>query len=96
MTIYFSLDLIKSLNHIFFYFNRFEEEAGIIPLNSSSFFHFFTLKLESEEFVNGGFDFKSFRVKSLETYFNEYYENRNLNNYDHWISGYCKNEIDIV
>ena len=53
-------------------------------------------KLESEEFVNGGFDFKSFRVKSLETYFNEYYENRNLNNYDHWIYGYCKNETDIV
>ena len=93
ITIYFSLDIIKHQNPTAFYFNRFKEEAGIFPLNASSFFHFISLNTEEGD---GGFDFKSFRVIGLETYFQEYYENKNLSNYNHWLYGYCINETDTI
>ena len=96
VAIYFSLDIIKHQNPTAFYFNGFKEEVGIFPLNASSFFHYISLNSGAEELINGGFDFKSFRVIGLETYFQEYYGNRNLNNYDHWLYGYCINETDTV
>ena len=36
MSIYFSLDLIKRQNPSVFYLNRFIDDAGIFPMNSST------------------------------------------------------------
>ena len=95
--IYFSLDIIKHQNPQAFYFNRFSEDAGIFPLNSSSLFHFISLHSGSGLLANGGFDFKSFRAIGLESYyFQAYKENKNLSKIDHWLYGYCLNETETV
>ena len=68
IAIYFSLDIIQRQNPSVFYFKRFVEDAGTFPFNSSSFFHFLSLKANGE-FRNGGMDLKSFRIIGIETYF---------------------------
>ena len=92
VTIYFSLDIIERENPTIFYFNHFIEDAGIFPLNSSSFFHFIGIKTSTNE--DYYVDFKSFRIIGLETYFHIYSDNKNINNFDHWLYGYCNNETD--
>ena len=92
VTIYFSLDIIQRQNPTAFYFNRFIEDAGIFPLNSSSFFHFISIRTDLND--DGGVDFKSFRIIGLETYFQIYSIDKNISNLDHWLYGYCNNETD--
>ena len=95
IAIYFSLDIIQRQNPTVFYFKRFIEDAGTFPFNSSSFFHFLSLKVNGE-FRNGGMDFKSFRVIGIETYFQVYSSDRNLTKLNHWLYGYCNNETDTI
>ncbi len=42
------------------------------------------------------FDFYSFRIIGIYTYYQNYIDdkNRNLSNYQHWIYGKCNNDID--
>ena len=85
-SIYFSLDLIQRKNPDFYYLNRYIEDAGEFPLNSSSFFHF--ISLGNITFNFHGFDFRSFRIMG----FNDHHENMDNNNIkqiDHWIYGVC-------
>ena len=42
--VYYSLDLINRENPKIFFFNRFVEDSGIFPLNSSSIFHYIIKK----------------------------------------------------
>ena len=92
--IYFSLDIILRQNPTSFYFNRFGEDAGIFPLNSSSFFHFISLSFSLEEFIDEGVDFRSFRIIGLETYYAIYTNDSNIAKYDHWLYGYCNKDND--
>jgi len=83
-SIYFSLDLIQRKNPDFYYLNRYTEDAGEFPFNSSSLFHFISLGNYTHNLI--GFDFRSFRIIG----FNAHYEN--IDNYiikkvDHWIYG---------
>ena len=91
---YFSLDLIKRRNPTAFFFNSFVEDAGIFPLNSSSFFHFISLAVAENNYTDMGVDFQNFRIIGIEDYFANYLLNRNLSNYNHWIYGLCNNESD--
>ena len=91
LAIYYSLDLIKRENPIVYFFNRFVDNTEVFPLNSSSLFHYITLGNNN---VNKKFDFTSFRIIGLEEYYTYYLENRNLKEFDHWLYGFCKNEID--
>ena len=96
IAITFSLDLILRQNPTSFYFNRFEEDAGIFALNTSSFFHFISLSINLEANIDEGVDFHSFRIIGLETYyFNYILTSRNISNFDHWLYGYCNKEKDI-
>ena len=45
IAIYFSLDLINRTNPAAFYYNRYIEDSGTFPMNSSSLFHFISLSL---------------------------------------------------
>ena len=68
VAIYFSLDIIQRKNPTSFYFNRFVDNAGIFPLNSSSFFHFISISSDLGDLRNQGVDFKSFRIIGIETF----------------------------
>ena len=92
--VFYSLDLINHKNPTAFYFNRFTEDAGYIPVNSSSFSHFISIKLDNIIDTKEGIDFSIFRIIGIEQYFTTYLTNRNLSLYDHWIYGFC-NENDI-
>ena len=95
LAIQFSFEMIKKEHPTAFYFNRFEEDAGIFPLNSSSLFHFISLtSFNKKDFNNKGIDFQSFRIIGLESYYPTYIKNNNISRYDHWLYGYCNKEID--
>ena len=94
VAVYFSLDLIQRRNPSAFYYNRYIEDSGIFPMNSSSVFHFISLSLAENGFVDNGVDFNSFRVFGIETYFTSYLNDTNINHFNHWLYGLCKNGVD--
>ena len=91
LAIHFSLDLIRRENPKVFFFNRFVEDAGLFPLNSSSIFHY--ISFGYIHFVKA-FDFHSFRLVGFEKYYSYYIEDRNLSKFDHWLYGLCNYEND--
>ena len=91
---YFALQIIQRENPSVFNFKRIIEDAGTFPVNASSFFHFISLKTDSQEFYNGGMDFRSFRIIGLDVHYSKYLNNKNLSNFDFWLYGYCNNESD--
>ena len=85
--VYYSLDLINRENPKIFFFNRFVEDSGIFPLNSSSIFHYISLGYKK---TVADFDFFSFRLIGFQTYYADYFDNRNISNFDHCcIYGKC-------
>ena len=56
-------------------------------MNYSSIFHYLSF---GENNVNREFDFKAFRLVGLEAYYTDYIENKNINNFDHWLYSLCK------
>ena len=89
-SIYFSLDLIERKNPDFYYLNRYVEDAGEFPLNSSSLFHFISMGSTAQHIR--GVDFRSFRIIGFSDY-HENMDNNNIKQIDHWIYGLC-NEND--
>ena len=85
-SIYFSLDLIQRKNPDFYYLNRYVEDAGEFPLNSSSLFHFISMGSIAQHIR--GVDFRSFRIIGFSDY-HENMEDKNIKLIDHWIYGFC-------
>ena len=77
------------------FYNIFLEEAGSIPISPYSFFHFINLNKDNHNPETEEFDFQTFRIIGFETYLEEYINNRNLSNFNHWLYGPCDNESDI-
>ena len=75
--------------------NQYIEDAGIFPLNSSSFFHFMSFSENGSQGYYDNFDFTSFNLIGLETYFQVYENDKDLSKYNHWLYGFCNKEIDI-
>ena len=86
LSIYFSLDLIEKKNPDFYYLNRYVEDAGEFPLNSSSLFHF--ISMGSTALHIQGIDFRSFRIMGFSDH-HENMEDKNIKQIDHWIYGFC-------
>ena len=91
---YFAMQIIRKEGPSVFNFKRIIEDAGTFPVNASSFFHFISLKTKTQEFTNGGMDFRSFRIIGLNVHHSDYLNNKNLSNFDFWLYGYCNNESD--
>ena len=91
---YFALQIIHRKDPSVFNYKRIIEDAGTFPVNASSFFHFISLKTQTQEFYNGGMDFRSFRIIGLDVHHSAYLNNKNLSNFDFWLYGYCNNESD--
>ena len=94
IAIYFSLDLINRTNPAAFYYNRYIEDSGIFPMNSSSLFHFISLSVAENGYVDNGVDFNAFRIFGIEEYFTKYLNDTNLNHFNHWLYGTCINGVD--
>ena len=75
-------------------FITFIEDAGEIPINSSSLFHFLSISKNPNNSDDQEFDFKSFRAIGLDIYLEDYLDNQNLSNFDHWLYGPCNNDSD--
>jgi len=94
IAVYFSLDLIQRSNPSAFYYNRYIEDSGIFPMNSSSVFHFISLSLAENNYVDNGVDFNSFRVFGIENHSSLYLNDTNINHFNHWLYGPCKIGVD--
>ena len=94
LSVYFSLDIIKRNNPTAFYFNRYIEDAGIYPLNASSFFHFLSIAQNTTDTSDKGIDFRAYRIIGFDIYYDKYLETKNLSKYNHWLYGICNNETD--
>ena len=96
-SIYYSLSLIyrerdcpKIANN-----HQYIEDAGIFPLNSSSFFHFISFDEDGREQYYDNFDFTSFNLIGIEEYFQVYENDKDISKYNHWLYGLCNKDIDI-
>ena len=94
IAVYFSLDLILRRNPAAFYYNRYIEDSGIFPLNSSTIFHFISLALAKNGLVDNGVDFNSFRIFGMETFITYYLNDTNINHFNHWLYGPCQIGVD--
>ena len=78
--------------------NIFLEKAGFIKFNPSSLFHYINIKIENTDnntYDEIEFDFEKFRIIGFETYLEEYINNKNINNFNHWLYGPCDNISDF-
>ena len=92
IAVYFSLDLIKRQNPTTFSFNSFIEDSGKFYFNSSDVFHFISIALGIDGYIDKGVDFTMFRIIGLDVYISNYTEDISKNN--HWLYGLCNNEND--
>ena len=92
--VYYSLDLIYHREPRSYFYYRFIENAGFYPINSSSFFHFIAISTEENLAVDYDFDFLSFRIIGIDSYYVHYLDDQNITNFDHWLYGKCNNSTD--
>ena len=100
--IYYALMLYFTIHYLYifflkenptaFFFNRFVQDAGSFPLNSSSMFNFLQISLNDKEV---DIDFDSVRFIGIENTIDNYVLYPDLTKYNHWIYGKCNNDTDI-
>ena len=91
--IQYGIRFIKHQNPKVYYYNRYVEDAGEFPLNSSMLFTFIQF-LETSSNSAEIIDFDSIRIVGIEETINLYEDNHNLSNYNHWLYGPCNNYSD--
>jgi len=89
--VYFFLDFINHREPKAYFYYRFIENAGLYPINSSSFFHFISIATEKDSVMEYNFDFLRFRIFGVDSYYADYLENKDLSKIDHWLYGRCCN-----
>jgi hypothetical protein len=96
VSIYYLIELFQRKNPSAYFFQRFVENSGIFPINSSSFFHYISMAtnttLNTTLNITEGIDFSSFKIIGIEVYLNTYLQtiNKNLSKIDHWLYGPCQ------
>ena len=93
--VYYSSFVIMRKNPKTYYFSSFTSDAGVFPINSSSFFHFISMSEDSDNPTDKGINFENFRILGFDIYYHYIYLNGSINNFDHWLYGYCNNGSDI-
>ena len=87
LTLYLSLDFIFKRNPNSYTYNRVIYDVGFYPLNESSMFHFVFFYPLANEISEGYFEIIGITNK----YVNEYNNNGNRSNFNHWLYKPCKN-----
>ena len=92
MGVYYAIDFINKKEPKAYFYNRYVEDAGNFPLNSSMMFNFIQI---CEEATNSPipFDYSAIKVIGSDDVFSDEYMNdpNVILNRDHWIYGYCEN-----
>jgi len=93
--IYYILEFINKRNPKAYFFNRYIQDAGTFPVNSSSIFNFIQITDTKTSQVIP-FDFSVFKAVGVDDiFYDEYMDNPNiLLNVNHWLYGYCNNNTD--
>ena len=78
------------------FYNKYTPESGSIVFNSSFFFHFISIQKNVNIPDEQEIDFESFRIIGFETYLDEYINDKNLSNFNHWLYGPCSNDTDTI
>ena len=92
--IYYALQFINKENPVVYFFNRYIEDAGTFPMNSSSIFSFLQM-MNSKELLPKDTDFDSVRIIGLDRItIDNYMRDNDLEHYNHWLYGNCNNDSD--
>ena len=90
----YALEFINKENPTAYFFNRYIEDAGIFPVNASSMFGFIQM-MNSKNILPKEVDFDSVRIIGLDRItIDNYMANNDLEQYNHWLYGYCNNNSD--
>jgi hypothetical protein len=92
--IIFFVNYFRRVNPQVYYYNRYVENAGEFPINSSSIFNFIQI-IDASTNIPNEVDFDLVRIIGIEETIDEYEKNNNLSEYNHWIYGKCNNNSDI-
>ena len=85
---------INKENPTIYYYNRYVEDAGSFPLNSSSMFHYFQLISNGRQ-QNITIDYDSIRIIGISRSIDYYMRMYDLSQMEHWVYGTCNyNEIN--
>ena len=97
LAVYYFMIFILHKNPEAFYFVRFVDDAGIYPFNSSSLFHFISIKQNNPyaEGLREGIDLTKFRIVGIDANFEKYLGIGDLKQMNHWLYGKCNNNSDI-
>ena len=94
--VYYILNFIKKKDPKAYFFNRYVEDAGNFPLNSSSMFNYIQICNQTTN-QPIPFDFSSIRIIGTDEGFSDEIMNdpKIILTKSHWLYGYCNNDSDI-
>ena len=92
--VFYAIQFIKKANPQVCYYNRYVEDAGEFPVNSSSMFSFIQI-YDTVKNVPEVVDFDLITIIGLEETVDIYQDSNDLTQYNHWIYGNCNNSTDI-
>ena len=87
-SIYNIKDFINKENPTIYYYNRYVQDAGSFPLNSSAIFHYLQLISNNRE-RDIKMDFDAIRIIGINRSIENYMRNNALLNTNHWVYGKC-------
>ena len=91
--LYYLVLFFQKENPTSYFYNRYVEDAGEFPLNSSSMFSFLQI-YDTVSNVPVSVDFDLVRFIGIEETIDIYAANNDLTNYNHWLYGKCNNDSD--
>ena len=89
----YAIQFINKSNPQVCYYNRYVEDAGEFPVNSSSMFNFIQI-LDTEKNIPDIVDFDLVSIIGLQETVDLYQEDNDLSKYNHWVYGPCNNSTD--
>jgi hypothetical protein len=89
----YGIEYLRHQNPQIYYYNRYIEDAGNFPVNSSQIFSFVQI-LDTASNTPAPIEFDSVRIIGLETTIDLYKLDNNLSQYNHWLYGRCNNSSD--
>ena len=92
IAVYYSIDFFGRKNPTAYYFQRFVQDAGEYPINSSCTFHFINMIVNSSSSSEEKFDFNSFQIIGTDVILSRYINvlKKDLTLLDHWLYGPCQ------